>query len=97
METPKETCLASLVPLAGKIPQAMKKRVHYDNVGVHAIETRRENEIEAQSSNGAIPAAVGRVQKQPEPELKQVRSRNGGHLVPDDPTVFQGPRNGGRP
>src|ERR1041385_2261640 len=76
VETPEETRFSSFVCVAGKIPQAMKKRMDQDDVRAKAIDTRRENEIEMQSVNGAIPSAAGCVQKQPEQELQQMRSRH---------------------
>src|SRR5690242_16199383 len=66
----------------------MKKRMDQDDVRAKATDTRRENEIEMQPVNDAIPSAAGCVQKQPEQELHQMRSRNGGHLVPDNPAGF---------
>ena len=50
-----------------------------------------------QSVNGAMPSAAGCVQKQPEQELHQMRSRNRGHLVPDNSAGFQRAGNSGRP
>ena len=69
--------------LSSKFSQALKERVHDDDVRVEAIDSRRKNKIEAQSAYLA-PSATKRIKQNPEQELQYVRTGNRRHLVPGD-------------
>jgi hypothetical protein len=69
--------------LSSKFSQAMKERVHDDDVRVETIDSRRKDEIEAQSAYPA-PSPTKRIKHNPEQELQYVRTGNRRHLVPGD-------------
>jgi recombination DNA repair RAD52 pathway protein len=46
-----------------KLPEAMKKGMNDDDVGVKTVDSKRKSEVEAKSVKEAVPRAIKRVQK----------------------------------
>lgn len=69
---------------ASQFSEAMENNVDDHHIGIEAINSGREHEIEMESVDAAIPGAADGIQKQPEDEFRQVRARHGRDFVPKD-------------
>ncbi len=85
MEPPKQTgpCRNEIF-FARKFLKAMEERVDDDNIGVQTVNSRRNDKVEPNSMDPAIPRAADGIQEKPGEKLQEMRTRDGRNIVPDD-------------
>ena len=64
----------------------VKDDVDHNDVGIHAIDPRRIDEIGTDASGAPVPPPLPLIGKEPPEILEQMRTGNGGNLVPSDGT-----------
>jgi hypothetical protein len=69
---------------ARQFPETMEEHVNEDDVGVQTVDSGRENKVEPQSVDHAIPRTTERIQEKPGDELQEVGAGGGGDSVPED-------------
>jgi hypothetical protein len=62
----------------------VKNDMNHDHVGIQAIDSRRMDEIGANSAEALVPPSLPLVGKEPPKVFEQVRSGNIGDFVPKD-------------
>ena len=60
----------------------MKKGMNDHNIGIRAIDARRQHKIEGGTAKRFVHPTVEPIQMEPEEELEKVGARYGGNLMP---------------
>jgi len=70
--------------LAPKLPEAMEQRVNEDHISIQTVDSRRNDQVEPEFMDPAIPRAADRIQAKPRGKLQKLRAGKGRNLVPEE-------------
>jgi hypothetical protein len=89
MKPPKKpgSCRIEVL-FARKFLEAMEERVNDDDVGVQTVNSGRNDKVEPNPVDPAIPRAADRIQEKPGEELQEMGTGNGRNSMPYDRAGF---------